>query len=56
VIGTDIVNPDFMAYTRAYGAHAELVETATEFTGALQRALDARRLTVLVLRQDAFRW
>jgi acetolactate synthase-1/2/3 large subunit len=56
VIGTDIVNPDFVAYARAYGARSELVETAEEFAGALQRTLAARELTVLVLRQDAFRW
>jgi acetolactate synthase-1/2/3 large subunit len=56
VIGTNILNPDFMAYARAYGAHAELVETAGEFAEALRRALDARLLTVLVLQQDAFRW
>jgi acetolactate synthase-1/2/3 large subunit len=52
VIGTDIVNPDFVAYARAYGAPAELVETAAAFGPALQRALDARLPAVLVLRLD----
>lgn len=52
VIGTDLVNPDFVAYARAFGAYAEAVETAAEFGGALQRALDARTPSVLVLRLD----
>jgi acetolactate synthase-1/2/3 large subunit len=52
VIGTDIVNPDFVAYARAYGAHTELIETAAEFGGAFRRALDARVVSVLVLRLD----
>lgn len=52
VIGTEIVNPDFVAYARAYGAHAELVETAAAFGGAFRRALDAGVVSVLVLRLD----
>jgi acetolactate synthase-1/2/3 large subunit len=52
VMATDIVNPDFVAYARAYGAHAELVETADTFGGALRRALDAQVPAVLVLRLD----
>ena len=26
VVGTDLVNPDFAAYARAFGAHGETVE------------------------------
>lgn len=52
VIATDIVNPDFVAYARAYGAYGELVETADAFGGALRRALDAKTAAVLVLRLD----
>jgi acetolactate synthase-1/2/3 large subunit len=52
VIGTDIVNPDFVAYARAFGAQAELVETAGAFRPALQRALAANGPAVLVLRLD----
>jgi acetolactate synthase-1/2/3 large subunit len=52
VIGTTIVNPDFVAYAQAFGAHAELVETAAEFGGALRRALAATTPAVLVLRLD----
>ena len=52
VIATDIVNPDFVAYARAYGAYGELVETADAFGAALRRALDAGTPAVLVLRLD----
>jgi acetolactate synthase I/II/III large subunit len=52
VIATDIVNPDFVAYAKAFGAHSELVETADTFGGALRRALDAKVPSVLVLRLD----
>jgi acetolactate synthase-1/2/3 large subunit len=39
VVGTDIVNPDFVALGRAYGFHAERVERTTEFAPAFERAL-----------------
>ncbi len=52
VIATDIMNPDFVAYARAYGAQAELVETADAFGGAFRRALDSGITAVLVLRLD----
>ncbi len=52
VIATDIVNPDFVAYAKAFGAHSELVETADAFGGAFERALAATTPSVLVLRLD----
>jgi acetolactate synthase-1/2/3 large subunit len=52
VIATSIVNPDFVAYAKAFGAQAERIETADEFGPALQRALAARKTTVLVLELD----
>jgi acetolactate synthase-1/2/3 large subunit len=48
-IGTDILNPDFVAYARSFGAHAERIASAADFSAALQRALNARTTTVLVL-------
>jgi acetolactate synthase-1/2/3 large subunit len=51
-IGTDIVNPDFVAYARAYGAYAESVTATAEFPAALERALAARTPAVLVLRLE----
>ncbi len=38
ISGTDLENPDFVAIGRAYGMHAERVETAEEFEGAFERA------------------
>lgn len=37
--GTDLVNPDFAAYARAFGAHGERVRTPDEFAAALDRSL-----------------
>ncbi|MGW7517327.1 thiamine pyrophosphate-dependent enzyme [Streptomyces sp. NPDC054796] len=39
VSGTRLVNPDFAAYARAFGAHGETVTTTAEFAPALDRAL-----------------
>jgi acetolactate synthase-1/2/3 large subunit len=52
VIGTSIVNPDFVTYAQAFGAQAERIETAAEFGPALQRALAATKPAVLVLQLD----
>ena len=47
VVGTDLVNPDFAAFARAFGAHGETVERTDEFAAALERALAAGRPAVL---------
>lgn len=39
VSGTDLVNPDFAAYARAFGAHGETVSATEEFAPALERSL-----------------
>jgi len=52
VIGTDLVNPDFAAYARAFGAHGETVEHTAEFPAALEQALNAGHPAVLSLRLD----
>jgi acetolactate synthase-1/2/3 large subunit len=52
VIGTDLRNPDFAAYARAFGAHGELVERTEAFPDALERALGAGVPAVLSLRID----
>ena len=52
VIATDLTNPDFAQYARAYGAFGETVEETAEFAPALERALDAGRVAVLELRID----
>jgi acetolactate synthase I/II/III large subunit len=52
VSGTDLVNPDFAAYARAFGAHAEAVERTEDFPAALARALDAGRPALVALTVD----
>jgi acetolactate synthase-1/2/3 large subunit len=52
VVGTDLGNPDFAAYARAFGAHGETVERTHEFAPALERALAAGRPALLHLRID----
>ena len=39
VHGTALVNPDFAAYARAFGAHGEVVEHTAEFAPAFARSL-----------------
>jgi acetolactate synthase I/II/III large subunit len=52
VIGTDLVNPDFVAWARAFGAHGELVTRSEDFPDAFERALAERRTALLELRVD----
>jgi acetolactate synthase-1/2/3 large subunit len=52
VHGTELVNPDFVAYARAFGAHAELVEKTADVEPALERALASGRAALLELRID----
>ena len=52
VYGTDLVNPDFAALARAYGAGGETVRRTEEFAPALERALAANRPALLHLIVD----
>ena len=52
VHGTDLVNPDFAAYARAFGAHGEIVDKTADFAAAFERALTAGRAALLELRVD----
>lgn len=49
---TDIVNPDFVALARAYGAHAERVTRTADFPDAFARAQASRSGAVLELVID----
>lgn len=55
VNGTQLINPDFCALAKAYGAHGEKVTTTAEFAPAFERALaaDGPALIELVLDQEA---
>ena len=53
VVGTTLVNPDFSAFAKSFGAHGERVERTSDFKGALQRALDCGRPALIELKIDA---
>jgi acetolactate synthase I/II/III large subunit len=52
VIGTELVNPDFVAWAHAFGIHGELVARSEDFPEAFERALAQDRPAVLELRVD----
>ena len=52
VVGTDMVNPDFCALARAYGAHAELVTSTGEFKPAFKRAISANSPALIEIQMD----
>ncbi len=52
VVGTDLVNPDFAAYAKAFGAHGERVERTVDFAPAFERALASGKPALIELRLD----
>ena len=52
ISGTDLVNPDFAALARAYGAHAETVVRTEEFAPAFERAQSSGKPALLHLKLD----
>jgi acetolactate synthase-1/2/3 large subunit len=52
VSGTDLVNPDFAALARAYGAHGETVLRTEEFAPAFERAVAAGKPALLHVKID----
>jgi acetolactate synthase-1/2/3 large subunit len=52
VVGTELSNPDFAAYARAFGAHGETVTETAQFPDALERALAAGKPALLELQID----
>ena len=51
-IATDLVNPDFAALARAYGAHGETVERTEDFAAAFERARATGKPAVIELKLD----
>ncbi len=49
---TDLTNPDFAAYARAFGAFGEVVTCTDQFASALDRALEAGCPAVIELRTE----
>jgi acetolactate synthase-1/2/3 large subunit len=52
VSGTDLRNPDFVAFAKSFGAYAEKIESTDEFAAAFERAVRARRPALLELCVD----
>jgi acetolactate synthase-1/2/3 large subunit len=52
VLGTHLVNPDFAAYARAFGAYGETVGTSAGVAAAFERALRCGGPALLELRVD----
>ncbi len=52
VSGTDLVNPDFAALARAYGAFGSAVERSEDFPAAFDEAIGSGRPALLELRVD----
>jgi len=52
VFGTELRNPDFAAYARAFGGHGETVERTEEFAPAYERAAASGKPALIELRID----
>jgi acetolactate synthase-1/2/3 large subunit len=52
VVGTDLRNPDFAAYARAFGAFGETVTETGQFADAFERALASGGPALLELQID----
>jgi acetolactate synthase-1/2/3 large subunit len=52
VSGTELANPDFAAYARAFGGHGETVERTADFAPAFQRAQASGKPAIVELRID----
>ena len=51
-IGNDLLNPDFAAFARSFGAFGIRVERTADFSGALDRALAADTVAVIELAMN----
>jgi acetolactate synthase-1/2/3 large subunit len=49
---TELTNPDFAAYARAFGAHGETVRATEDFAPAFERALTADRPALVHILMD----
>jgi acetolactate synthase-1/2/3 large subunit len=52
VFGTDLKNPDFAAYARAFGGHGETVTRTEDFAPAFERAQASGKPALVELRID----
>jgi acetolactate synthase-1/2/3 large subunit len=52
VYGTELRNPDFAAYARAFGGHGETVERTADFAPAFERALASGKPALIEVKID----
>ena len=52
VYGTDLLNPDFAAFARAFGARGKIVDRTEDFQAAFEEAITAESPWLLELRVD----
>ena len=52
VVGTTLINPDFAAYARSFGADGYTVRTTEEFAPAFRQALAATKPSLIELKLD----
>jgi acetolactate synthase-1/2/3 large subunit len=52
VIGTTLINPDFAAYARSFGADGYTVEATEDFAPAFEKALASPRPSIIELKID----
>jgi acetolactate synthase I/II/III large subunit len=52
VSATDLKNPDFAAYARAFGGHGETVRETADFAPALDRAIQSGKPAILHIHLD----
>jgi acetolactate synthase-1/2/3 large subunit len=52
ISATELRNPDFAAYARAFGGHGETVEETAEFLPAFKRALASGKPAILHVKVD----
>ncbi len=50
VSGTDLVNPDFNAFAKAYGGHGETVERTQDFAAAFERARSSGKPAIIEVK------
>ena len=54
VSGTAMTNPDFAAWAKSYGGYGETVQRTDDFSGALDRALNAGVPAILDLKVSPY--
>jgi acetolactate synthase I/II/III large subunit len=52
VIATDLTNPNFADYARAFGGHGEVVESTEQFAAAFERARASGKPSIIEVRID----